>query len=79
MSIFKLDRGGGSEVLKLLAAEQVNALAAQVAKEAGVHAQLEEYTTDRAAASVSVPAELQARDGVLTRAAAQAGLEVRSK
>lgn len=37
-----------------------------------------EYTTDRNAASVSVPAEAQARDGALTRAAARVGLEVRS-
>lgn len=37
-----------------------------------------EYTTDRGASSVSVPAEAQARDGALTRAAARIGLEVRS-
>jgi hypothetical protein len=40
---------------------------------------VDEYTTDRAAASVSVPAELQATLGVLTKAAAKVGLEVQSK
>lgn len=36
-----------------------------------------EYTTDREAASVGVPAAEQAARGVLTRGAAAAGLEVR--
>jgi hypothetical protein len=76
---FKLNRKGGAEVLKQIAAEHVNALARQIAAQAGKHAELEEYTTDRAAASVSVPAAIQAKDGVLTRAASAAGLEVRSK
>lgn len=76
---FTLNRKGGADVLKQLAAEQVNALAKQVADNAGKGAEFEEYTTDRAAASVSVPAHQQAKDGVLTRAAAAAGLEVRLK
>lgn len=76
---FKLNRAGGAEVLKQLAAGPVNALAQQIAGHAGDDAEVTEYTTDRAAASVSVPAEAQAKDGVLTRAAAAAGLEVRSK
>lgn len=76
---FKLNRAGGAEVLKELAADAIHALAQQVAAQAGDAAQVDEYTTDRAAASVSVPAHLQAKDGVLTRAAAAAGLEVRSK
>ena len=38
-----------------------------------------DYTTDRGAAAVMVPAEEQARDGALTRAAAAVGLEVKQK
>lgn len=76
---FKLNRKGGAEVLKKLAAEVVNAKAREVAAAAGTDAVLDSYTTDRAAASVSVPAEQQAKDGRLTRAAAAAGLEVRVK
>lgn len=76
---FRLDRRGGAEVLKQLAAESINAVARQVAAKAGPDAEVSEYTTDRAAASVSVPAEQQAKDGVLTRAAASVGLEVRAK
>lgn len=76
---FKLNRKGGAEVLKQIAAEQVDALARQVADHAGKDAEFEKYTTDRAAASVSVPAHQQAKDGVLTRAAAASGLEVRLK
>lgn len=76
---FKLNLKGGGAVLKQLAAPHINALARQVASNAGEDADVAEYTTDRAAASVRVPAEQQARDGVLTRAAAAAGLEVRAK
>lgn len=76
---FKLNRAGGAEVLKQLAAPAINALARQIAAQAGADAEVTEYTTDRAAASVAVPAEQQAKDGVLTRAAAAAGLEVRTK
>lgn len=76
---FKLNRKGGAEVLNQLAAAHVNALARQVAAGAGPDAEVEEYTTDRAAAAVRVPAEQQAKDGVLTRAANSVGLEVRSK
>lgn len=78
-SSFRLNRAGGAEVLKQLAAPHINALAQQVAAAAGDDAEVEEYTTDRAAASVGVPAHQQAKDGVLTRAAARAGLEVRAK
>lgn len=76
---FRLDRKGGAEVLKTLAAPHINALARQVAGRAGDDAEVDEYTTDRAAAAVTVPAEQQAKDGVLTRAASATGLEVRSK
>lgn len=76
---FELNLEGGAEVLKQLAAAEVDALAKRVAEEAGKGAQVDEYTTDRAAAAVRVPAYRQAKNGVLTRAAAAAGLEVRLK
>ncbi|WP_019204582.1 hypothetical protein [Tsukamurella sp. 1534] len=76
---FKLDRAGGAEVLKELAAAHVNELARQIAAAAGADAEVETYSTDRAAASVGVPAHRQATDGVLSRAAAAAGVEVRLK
>lgn len=79
MSGFKLNRKGGEEVLKRIAAERVNAIAHQIAAQAGPDAQVDEYTTDRAAAAVRVPADQQAKDGVLTRAAAAVGVEVRLK
>lgn len=78
-SKFKLDRKGGAEVLKQMAAPLINDLAQQVAGSAGPDAEVSTYTTDRAAASVAVPAEQQAKDGVLTKAASGAGLEVRAK
>ena len=40
---------------------------------------MQPYTTDRSAAGVLVPSERQARDGALTKAAAELGLEVKSK
>jgi hypothetical protein len=43
------------------------------------HVFMQPYTTDRAAAGVLAPTELQAREGRLTRAAAELGLEVKSK
>lgn len=76
---FKLNYKGGGEVLKQLAAPMVNSVARQVGAAAGADAEVNEYTTDRAAASVSVPAEQQAKNGALTRAASAAGLEVRGK
>lgn len=76
---FVLDQEGGAEVLKELAATAIKDLAEWVADDIGDGATVKIYTTDRAAASVSVPAEMQAKDGVLTRAAAAAGLQVRPK
>ena len=76
---FTLNKKGGSEVLKQVAADTVNAAARRVAASAGADADMQEYTTDRAAASVSVPAAQQAKNGALTRAASAAGLEVRAK
>ena len=76
---FRLNYKGGREVLNEVAAPLINAVAHQVAGRIGEDAEVDEYTTDRAAAAVRVPAERQAKDGALTRAAAAAGLEVRSK
>lgn len=79
---FELDIAGGAEVLKELCAATISELALQVAATADEgatvdeYAQIEERVTDRFVASVSVPAERQAKDGVLTKAAAAAGLEV---
>ena len=59
-------------------AEMVNRVARRVAAQIGgddVH--VDEYTSDRRAAAVVVPAERQAVDGALTRAAAAVGLEVK--
>jgi hypothetical protein len=74
---FQLDLNGGAEVLKEIAAAHIAELGNQLAAAAGKDATVELLVTDRAKARVSVPAELQAKDGVLTRAAAELGLEVR--
>ena len=76
---FKLNTKGGAEVLKTLAADLVNETAQKLAAAIGSEASVEPYTTDRAAASVGVPAHMQAKDGALTKAAASLGLEVTPK
>lgn len=76
---FELNSAGAAEVLKTIAAQHIRDVAEQVGAAAGDDAIVDTYTTDRAAASISVPAEQQAKDGVLTRAAAAAGLEVKLK
>lgn len=76
---FELDRKGGSEVLKSIVADEIRALTEQIGAAAGEAAQVDHYTTDRAAGQVAVPAALQAKHGVLTKAAAAAGLEVKAK
>lgn len=82
---FILDRDGGAEVLKELVAGRISELALQVGEAADEGAKVAEFSTidervtDRFVATVTVPADRQARDGVLTRAAAAAGLEVRLK
>lgn len=80
----RLNRKEIGRILKEDYAEQVNKLAGRIADEARSlvdddAVSVDEYTTDRAAASVSVPASAQAVDGVLTKAAAKVGLEVQSK
>lgn len=74
---FTLDRDGGAEVLKVMAADAIAAFGKQIAAAAGTEAVLDINVTDRARASVKVPAYLQAKDGVLSRAATDAGLEFR--
>ncbi len=76
----KLKKGGigailGSPEMAALADEWARKVAAQI----GPEAEVEGYTTDRQAASVKVPAHLQARDGALTKAAAAVGLTVSAK
>lgn len=85
---FELDRAGIAEILKSpQMRDAVNETAVRVA--ANTRASLPEeapveyraYTTDRRAATVTIlhrdAAEWQRRDGLLTRAARQAGLDVR--
>ena len=79
MGVFKLNPKGGEEVLKRTAAAAVKALTERIAANAGPDAIMDTYVTDRAAGSVAVPAHQQAISGVLTRAAAAAGLEVRPR
>ena len=73
---FELDLAGGAEVLNEMAAPHVEALAGVVAAVAGEGAEVKTYQTDRAAAKVMVPADAQAIDGVLTKAASALGLAV---
>jgi hypothetical protein len=73
---FKLNFEGGAEVLKVMAAPHIKALADAIAATAGGDAKVKMFTTDRAHASVSVPAEQQAKDGVLTRGLSGAGIEI---
>ncbi|MET9158287.1 hypothetical protein ABZX56_11215 [Streptomyces parvulus] len=86
---FRLDFAGVREVLASPELRQVvDDLAEQVATNvraqvpAGTPVVVRSYTTDRGAASVTVEdvraMAWQARDGILTRAAGSAGLEVRA-
>lgn len=80
---FQLNRDGGAEVLKELAADAIRELALQIgaAADEGAkvadYSQIREYVTDRFVATVAVPAARQAKDGALTKAASESGLEVR--
>lgn len=73
---FELNFEGGAEVLKEMAAPLIKTLAESIAATAGDDAKVYHRVTDRAAASVVVPADQQAKDGVLTRALSAAGMEV---
>lgn len=86
---FELDTAGVREFLR---GPELRALVNQVAGQVYAHVrasvpndvpvELRTYTTDRGAATVAIPDPrgmlLQARDGVLTRAAGAAGLEIRA-
>lgn len=80
---FQLDRDGGAEVLKDVAAELIRDIALQIGAAAddgakvADYSQIDEYVSDRFVATVTVPAERQAKSGALTRAAASVGMEVR--
>lgn len=86
---FRLDTAGVREILKGPEMRQViDDLAGQIAGHvrasvpAGTVVSVRGYTTDRGAATVVVEdvqaMAWQARDGILTRAAAAAGLEVKA-
>lgn len=82
----KLDRKGAAEVLKLDGVQNAvtgiaRVIAADVrSQKPGADVVVDEYTTDRDAASVTIRDARgriwQARDGILTKAAARAGYEV---
>lgn len=82
----RLDHGGVAEILKSAdVKEVVHAAAEEIAAAAraqhpGADVVVDDYVTDRAASSVTVrefeAMTWQVRDGLLTRAAASAGLEV---
>jgi hypothetical protein len=74
---FVLDRAIGAEILKVLAAEPVTQLAIEVAAGAGQSAVVEtRVSKTRFVATVKVSADEQATNGVLSRAASDAGLTV---
>ncbi|WP_313673273.1 hypothetical protein [Mycolicibacterium sp.] len=74
---FVLDRAVGAEILKVLAAEPVTQLAIEVAAGAGQSAVVEtRVSKTRFVATVKVSAEEQAKNGILSRAASDAGLTV---
>lgn len=76
--LYARDSSGIAAILKSAeVAAMVNSAAARL--NAACDGEVTTYTTDRAAASVRVPAIEQARDGNLTRAAASMGLDVRAK
>lgn len=87
---FRLDRSGVSEVLKRgETAAAINGLAEQIAASvadeigaASIDVDVEPYSTDRAAAAVTIADPrglwLQATQGTLTRAAARLGLDIQS-
>lgn len=82
---FRLNRGGVSKLLKGPLGQAATAAARDVADAVrasypDLEVDVQEYTTDRGAASVMVKdsraRELQVREGLLTKAAANVGLEV---
>lgn len=81
---FRLDRKGVGEVLKSAEVARwvksvADAVAASARRGTKAPATVDTFTSDRAGATVAVPARLQASEGALTRAAAEHGLVVRAK
>lgn len=76
---FTLDTAVIGQILKtdpgLIAA--VNAAAAQVLLDAGPHAKIHYYTTDRHVAGITVPAIDQAKHGHLTKALGKNGVQMK--
>lgn len=88
MSTFELDYEGGGEVLQEMVADHIRELALEIGAAADDGAKVSEFSQiddyvgvlfrgKRFIATVTVPAYRQAKDGVLTKAAASSGLEVR--
>jgi hypothetical protein len=73
---FHLNFAGGAEVLKVMAAGQIAKIAESIAAKAGPDAEVTQSVTDRARATVKVPAHQQAKDGALSRAATGAGVKI---
>lgn len=77
--VFTLNRAGGAEVLKEMAANAVIDLALEVAASAGPEAVVEtRISKSRFVASIKVPDLVQAKDGALSRAASDAGLTIKA-
>ena len=87
---FRLDRKGVSQLLKgdlgRSATDAAHKVADQIRADypdLAADVDVEAYTTDRGAASVMVKdsraRELQVREGLMTKAAAKVGLEVKAK
>jgi len=85
-----IDYKAVGEILKVAMRGPIDALAEQVAANAranpdlaGAPITVQHFTTDRAGATVNIASAaglaLQAKHGILTRAAAAAGMEVRAK
>jgi hypothetical protein len=76
----RINRKGVAELLKSDGyAAATTAAAREIAGKIGDEAEVGEYTTDRKAASVTIPMHLEATQGLLARAAASVGLEVKSR
>ncbi|OBB20633.1 hypothetical protein [Mycolicibacterium elephantis] len=76
-AVIKLDNKAIAKLAKGAAAQSVvTGVANRIAAAAEGESDVREYTTDRAVASVSVAADDQAADGVLSRAASSVGITI---
>ncbi|CPR79231.1 hypothetical protein [Mycobacteroides abscessus] len=74
---FKLNKRGIAKLAKSAEAQAVvSNVAKRIAEKSGHEADVVEYTTDRAVAAVRVHAFDQAADGVLSRGASSAGIQI---